>query len=76
MNSLLARIWIYGRILWQRVVVVGYPGVTDPGNGGLWEWQPLGIADRNHDYYYKNNDEDRDVGYWRRFLLQPTVAVS
>jgi len=29
------------------VVVVGYPGVTDAGNGGPWEWRPLGIVDRN-----------------------------
>src|SRR6218665_1249268 len=49
-SKLLARIWIYGRILWRRVVVVvGYPGVTDAGNGGPWEWRPLGIADRNQD---------------------------
>ena len=30
------------------MVVVGYPGVTDAGNGGPWEWRPLGIANRNH----------------------------
>ena len=29
------------------VVVVGYPEVTDAGNGGTREWRPLGIADWN-----------------------------
>jgi len=28
------------------VVVVGYPEVTDAGNGGPWEW-PLGMAALN-----------------------------
>src|SRR6218665_1970365 len=36
-HALSARIWIYGRNFWRRVVVVGYPGVTDAGNGGPWE---------------------------------------
>jgi len=29
------------------VVVVGYPEVTDAGNGGSWEWRPLGMAALN-----------------------------
>ena len=29
------------------VVVVGYPEVTDAGNGGPWEWRPLGMAALN-----------------------------
>jgi len=29
------------------VVVVGYPEVTDSGNGGPWEWRPLGMAALN-----------------------------
>lgn len=40
------RSWINERILWLRVIVIFVLvillvtlGVTDPGNGGLWEWQ-------------------------------------
>jgi len=29
------------------LIVVGYPEVTDAGNGDPWEWRPLGIAALN-----------------------------
>jgi len=33
------------------VVVVGHPEVTDAGNGGPWEWRPLGMAALNPQAY-------------------------
>ena len=34
------------------LLVVGYPEVTDAGNGGPWEWRPLGMAALNRFFVY------------------------